>query len=125
ELQALGGGAEVADVDDVLMANARRRARLLHEALAEVDIASELAVQDLEGDLLHETVEGGEVDRAHAALAQLLLDEVAAGERGTEKRIVLRRQVRRASICGRIGRRRGGPGGRGHRSWGDQRCHGA
>jgi len=104
EHQPLGRGAEVADVDHVLVADARRRARLLHEPLDEVGLARELAVQHLERHLLLEQVVGREVHRAHAALAELLLDQVAAGERAPEQRILARRQVRRA----RAGRRLAG-----------------
>ncbi len=72
EHHALGRRAEVADVDHVLVADARRGLGLLHEPLDEVLLARELAVQDLQRDLLLEDVVGREVHRAHAALAELL-----------------------------------------------------
>ena len=87
EHQAVGRRAEVADVDHVLVADARRGLRLLHEALDEVGLARELAVQHLQRDLLLEHGVGREVDRAHAALAELLDDQVAVGERRADQRI--------------------------------------
>ncbi len=95
EEHVFAGRAEIADVDHVLVADTRRRFRLLDEAIDEVRLARELAVQDLERDLLLENVVRREVDRAHAAFAELFLDRVAIGERRTDQLVLARRQVRR------------------------------
>ena len=69
EYLAFGGGTEVADVDHVFVANTRRGARLLHEALDEIRFACEFTVQHFERDLFLEERVGGHIDRAHAAFA--------------------------------------------------------
>jgi len=60
---------KIADVDHVLVADARRGLRFLHEAFDQVGLARELAVQDFERNVLLEHRVLGEIDRAHAALA--------------------------------------------------------
>ena len=94
EHEAFGRGAEVADVDHVLVTNARGALGLLHEPLDEVGLARELAVQDLERDLLLEQVVRGEIDGAHTALAELLGDVVAPRHRRSEERIGRVREIR-------------------------------
>ena len=63
--------------------SARGGLDLLHEALG-AEHGGELGLQDLEGDLAVVLEVLGEVDRRHAALAELALDAVAIGEGGRE-----------------------------------------
>ena len=72
------GGAGVGDVDDVRVADLRRGARLAAEALDEVGHPAVARVQDLERDPLADLDVLGEVDLAHAALADQLDRPVAA-----------------------------------------------
>ena len=71
---AVLGRAEVGDVDDVRVADARRRARLAPEALDQVLLPSSTRVQDLDRDALADLDVLGGVDHAHAALADLAQD---------------------------------------------------
>jgi hypothetical protein len=72
--RAVGGGAGVGDVDDVRVADLRRGARLAPEPLDQVRHAAVARVQDLERDPLADVDVLGEVDLAHAALADQLDD---------------------------------------------------
>ena len=91
---ALGRLAEVGDVDDVRMADARRRLRLLDEARDRRLVAHDLALEHLDRErALDHGVLDGEHD-AHAALADLALHVVAAVERLADEPVVLA-----ASVC--------------------------
>ena len=63
---------------DVIVAGPRERRRLTHEALAQLHEHRDVAADDLDGDLAIEVDLVGEVDRAHAALAQAREDAVPA-----------------------------------------------
>jgi len=79
--RAVGQGAEVRDVDDGPVANARGGARLLDEALEDLAVAGDVALQDLHRhDLLDDGVARLE-DHAHAALAPDL-EEAGSARRG-------------------------------------------
>ena len=75
---ALLGRAEVGDVDDVRVADARRRPRLAPEALDQVLLRRVREVQDLDRDDLADLDVLAGVDRPHAPLADLAQDAVAA-----------------------------------------------
>jgi hypothetical protein len=86
--QAVGRGAEVGDVDDVGVADARRRLGLLHEALDRAGVARDLALEHLHRQRpLDDQVARGE-HHAHAALADLALDQVAPVERHPDQLVV-------------------------------------
>ena len=74
---AVLGRAEVGDVDDVGVADARGGARLAPEALDQVLLLRVDRVQDLDRDALADLDVLAGVDRAHAALADLAQDAVA------------------------------------------------
>src|SRR5262249_14843473 len=78
EVVALGGHAEIVDLDDVLAADPVDRLRLLVEALDELLVVRELAVDDIESDLLSDQGVFGEVHGAHAAGPDLVEDAVIA-----------------------------------------------
>ena len=104
----VGQLAEVADVDDVLVADGAGRARLLEEALVELVIVRHLAAQHLDGDTLVDHLVAGSVDDAHPAFAEEAVDDVATVDGLADVRI--------------------DPGGRRHRTVGDRhrpgdRCH--
>ena len=63
------------------MLQLRRGADLAEEPLA-AERGAELGVQDLDGDVAVVPEVVREVDRGHAAGAELALDAVAVGERG-------------------------------------------
>jgi hypothetical protein len=69
EERAVVGRTEVGDVDDVLMLDARRRARLATEALHEIGGARIGRMQDLDGHAFADLDVLGLVDPPHAALA--------------------------------------------------------
>ena len=88
---AVGRGAEIGDVDDVRVANSRCRLRLLDEALDRRGVAHDLALEHLDRErALDHGVARGE-HHAHAALADLALDEVAAIERLADQPIIFAR----------------------------------
>src|SRR6185312_15253598 len=64
--------------DDVLVADPRDRLRFLKEALDDFLVVRELAVDDLERDLLADQRVLGEIDRTHPAGPDLVQDAVAA-----------------------------------------------
>jgi hypothetical protein len=66
------------DLDDVLVADQVDRPRLLVEAPDHLAVGRQLAVDDLERDLLADDRVLGEVDHAHAADAQARLHPVIA-----------------------------------------------
>ena len=76
---------------------ARRRARLLQEALVHLVVARHVAAQHLDGDLLVDDLVAGRVDDAHPAFAEDPLDDVAAVDRLADVRIDLGRR-RRARV---------------------------
>ena len=78
EVVALGRHPEVVDLHDVLVVDPRHRLRLLEEALDDLLVARELAVDDLERDLLADQRVLGEVHRTHSAGPDLVQDAVAA-----------------------------------------------
>jgi hypothetical protein len=88
ERPAVAGGAEVGDVDDVLVADRGGEPRLLLEPRDDLILARVLVEQDLDRDALADQRVGGLVDRAHAALADLARDVVAA-EQGLADQLVL------------------------------------
>ncbi len=75
---AVGELPEVADVDDVGVADGRRRLRLANEAAHDLLVAGDLAAEHLHREALVQGGVGREVDHAHAALPQHGLHEVAA-----------------------------------------------
>ena len=77
------GLAGVDQAENVGMLQARGGLDLGEEAVT-ADDGAQLGVQDLDGDLAVVLQVFGEVDRGHAALAQLALEAVAVAERGTE-----------------------------------------
>ena len=83
----IAGAPEVRDVDDVLVADRGGRLRLLHEALHHVRVARHVAAQDLERHALAEHRVGDEVDDAHPAFADHLLDAVATVDDPAQERI--------------------------------------
>ena len=85
----VGQLAEVADVDDVLVADRARGAGLLQEALVELVVVRHLAAQDLDGDPLVDHLVAGRVDDAHTAFAEDAVDDVAAVDRLADVRIDL------------------------------------
>lgn len=80
EHPALGGRAEVRDVDDVLVSDAARGLGLADESLDHVAAVGELLVEHLQRDLFLDDDVLREVDDAHPALPQQLEDAVAIGE---------------------------------------------
>ena len=78
EVVALGRDPEVVDLDDVLVADLVDRAGLLEEALHDLLVAGELAVDDLERHLLPDQRVLGEIDHAHPTGADLRDDPVVA-----------------------------------------------
>ena len=90
ERAAVVGGAEVGDVDDVLVADRAREPRLLQQARDEVALRDELLQQHLHRDALADDGVLGLVDRAHAALADAAHDLVAVRQDGADQRIELR-----------------------------------
>jgi hypothetical protein len=82
---ALGGCAEVGDLDDVLVADRRGGAGLLNEALGDRLVGAEARLDDLDGDLLGEREVDADVDSAHAASADAALDAVAFSEDGADE----------------------------------------
>ena len=90
EHQPLGRLAEVRDVDDVLVADARRALGLLQEPGDQIGPARQVLEQDLERDLLLDQRVLGLVDRAHPALADLADDAVPLGQHLADQRIVSR-----------------------------------
>ncbi len=78
EVIALGRLPEVVDLDDVLVADLGDRTRLLVEARDHFLVAGELAVDDLERDLLADHRVLGEIDRSHAAGPDAIQDPVIA-----------------------------------------------
>ena len=105
---AVGRGAEVGDVDDVGVADARRRLGLLDEPADRRGVAHRLALEDLDRErALDHRVARGE-HHAHAALADLLLDVVAAVEGLADQLVVLvlaRRRVELERLLGVLRRR--------------------
>ena len=80
ERGVVGSAAEVGDVDDVRIADARRRLRLEHEAIEDLLVAGVFAPKDLDGDPLADDRVAGRIDHAHSALAEDLVDDVATLE---------------------------------------------
>ena len=76
--RALGQDAEVGDVDDVRVVDRRRRARLAQEAVDRLLVARELRVQHFHRDRLLDVDVLAEVDGAHAAAAEDLVEPVVA-----------------------------------------------
>ncbi|MFO0634431.1 MAG: hypothetical protein U0168_16415 [Nannocystaceae bacterium] len=72
EHRAAGHRPEVDDVDDVLVRDHRCRARLLQEAIDVGLLAAELLLEHLERDLLPQGHVLGQIDRAHATVADHL-----------------------------------------------------
>jgi len=77
EHDVAGDHPEVADLDDVRMPDARRRAGLLQEAAHDLRVASEPRTQHLHGARAIERDVPRRVHLGHAALADERLDEVA------------------------------------------------
>ena len=76
--RAFGQDAEVGDVDDVRMVDRRRRARLAQEAVDRFLIARELRVQHFHRDGLLDVDVLAEIDGAHAAATEDLVEAVVA-----------------------------------------------
>ena len=76
-------GARVEQRQDVGVAEAGGGGDLAQEALG-AERGGELGAEDLDGDLAVVLEVVGEVDRGHAALAELALDAVAVGQRRGE-----------------------------------------
>ena len=76
--------AVLVDAADVLVADAPGQLDLGLEAPGDLGIARDLRPQHLDRDVLVEQPVVGAVDDAHAALAELLLDLVAAGHDGAQ-----------------------------------------
>ena len=91
----------VGDVDDVRVADLRCRARLAAEPLDEIRHARVARVQDLERDALADLDVLGEVDLAHAALADQLDHAVAAVDLGADEIGLGSSGSPRASACAR------------------------
>ena len=92
---AVLGRAEVGDVDDVGVADARGRARLAPEALDQLLLGRVVRVQDLDRDPLADLDVLAGVDRPHAALADLAQHAVAvvdhaAGEVDAQRLLLAR-----------------------------------
>ena len=87
ERAAVVGGAEVRHVDDVLVADGAREARLLQQARDEVALGVELLEQDLDRDALADDGVGRLVDRAHPALADPPDNLIPPGQHGPDERI--------------------------------------
>ena len=81
---AVGQVAEVRDVDDVRVADARRGLRFLQEAVEDLAILCQIGAEDLHGDLLVDHLVAREIDEAHPAFAEQLLDLVAVVEGGAD-----------------------------------------
>ena len=77
------GGARVEEGEDVRVLKACRGLDLLDKALGAED-GGELGLQELEGDLAVVLEVVGEEDGGHAALAEVAVNAVAAGEGGVE-----------------------------------------
>ena len=77
--------ARVDEPEDVRMLQRGDRPDLAHEPVGP-DHRGQLGAQDLDRDLAVVLEIVGEVDRGHAALAQLPLDAVAVGERSRKRR---------------------------------------
>jgi hypothetical protein len=93
---AIGELAEVGDVHDVRVADARSRTRFLEETLQDLLVARHVGAQHLHRDLLRDDLVARAVDDAHPAFADHLFDLVAMIERGPEVRILgLRRALAR------------------------------
>src|SRR6185295_2631406 len=75
---AVGGLAEVEDLDDVLVPDEVDGARLVEEAGHDVGVARERDVQQLDGDAAADDRVLGEVDDPHPPLADLLDNLVVA-----------------------------------------------
>ena len=85
EVQQSVGLAGVVDAHHVRVVECRRRASLAHEALAEVLVGGQLWREDLDRRWPSQTEVARAVDDAHAATAELVLEQVpgdlAAGVR--------------------------------------------
>jgi hypothetical protein len=85
----LRGIAEVGDVDDVIVADQRGRARLPEEALHVGRVAAVIGAQDLDRDLLADDHVRRQVHRAHAALADQAQQLVALAQQRADQRLGL------------------------------------
>ena len=85
--RAVVGGAEVGDVDDVLVPDGAGQPRLLQQPRDEVALGEELLQQHLHRHALADDRVLGLVDGAHPALADAADDLVAVGEHGADQGI--------------------------------------
>ena len=85
--QAVVGLAEVRDVDDVLVVDAVRRARLTQEARLVRRAMREVARQELERDVTAHHLVSRPIHGPHPALPDALLNEVAPRHRAADQRI--------------------------------------
>ena len=83
--EALGGEADVDDVDDVGVSHQRGGAGLLQEATDDVGLHGLVGVEDLDGELAADGDVLGEVDGGHAAVAEVLEDAVAVRDHGADR----------------------------------------
>ena len=74
--RAVGELAEVEHVDDVLVLDRRRRLRFVEEARHDFRVASQVRQEHLHRDAPPQPRVLGEIDRAHAAFADLAANDV-------------------------------------------------
>ena len=84
---AVGQETEVADVDDVLVADSRGGPRFVQETLGHFFVASQVCPQHFHRDLLADDRVNAAVDDAHPAFADDALDAVASIDGGADVRI--------------------------------------
>ena len=92
------GLAGIDQAQDVRMLQAGGDLDLGEEAIA-ADDGAQLGMEDLDGDLAAVLQVFGEIDRGHAALAQLALDAVAVAQRRGEATRGRRAQLRLRVRC--------------------------
>src|SRR5262249_37044599 len=69
-------GPAVEDLDDIGMLNGARRARFVYESREHLLVARQILLQDLDGDAAVDARMLGDIDHAHAALAERAHDAV-------------------------------------------------
>jgi hypothetical protein len=79
--------AEVGDIDDVAVADLRRRLGFLDEALYRRRVLRCFFAEDLDRDRLVDEHVAGLVDHAHATFSEPRFDGVSAIDRGAEQRV--------------------------------------
>jgi hypothetical protein len=91
EHRAVVGGAEVEHLDDVLVADRRRRERLATETRDDVRVTGVVRVEQLHRHALPDAEVLRFVDRAHSACRERAVEPIATAEDRPESRVVGRR----------------------------------